>query len=144
MLMDINKIQEFLPHRFPFLLVDRVIGIEGEKIHAIKNVSMNEWFFQGHFPGAPVMPGVLVVEALAQAGGILAITKLGDDAKGKVMFFMGIDAVKFRKPVVPGDQLTLKVEMIKLKGRIAKMKGEAFVGDELRTECEMLAMIVDK
>lgn len=144
MLMDVMKIQEFLPHRYPFLMVDRVESIEGETITAMKNVSMNEGFFQGHFPGAPVMPGVLVVEALAQAGGVLAITKLGDEAKGKVMFFMGIDAVKFRKPVVPGDRLTLKVTLIKLKGRIAKMKGEALVEGELRTECEMLAMITDK
>lgn len=143
-MMDINKIQEFLPHRYPFLLVDKVLEVKtGEEITAVKNVTMNEWFFQGHFPGQPVMPGVLIVEALAQTGGLLLLHQLSD-CKGKVMYFMSIDSAKFRKPVVPGDQLKLVVKLIKLKGTIAKIRGEAFVDNEIVTEAEMMAMVSDK
>lgn len=143
-MIDVKKIQEFLPHRFPFLLVDRVIDVKvGDTITAIKNVTINEWFFQGHFPGEPVMPGVLIIEALAQAGGILLLHQL-EDCKGKTMYFMAIDAVKFRKPVVPGDQLKLVAKILKLKGTIAKIHGEAFVNDELVTEADMMAMVADK
>ncbi len=143
-MMDIKKIQEFLPHRYPFLLVDRVLDVKvGEEITAIKNVTMNEWFFQGHFPGEPVMPGVLIVEALAQTGGLLLLHQLGD-CKGKVMYFMSIDSAKFRKPVVPGDQLKMVVKIIKLKGTIAKIKGEAYAGDDIVCEAEMMAMVTNK
>lgn len=143
-MMDIKKIQEFLPHRYPFLLVDRVIDVKpGQEITAIKNVTMNEWFFQGHFPGEPVMPGVLIIEALAQTGGLLLLHQLSD-CKGKVMYFMSIDSAKFRKPVVPGDRLKMVVKIIKLKGTIAKIRGEAYVDEELVTEAEMMAMVSNK
>jgi len=140
-MFDINKIQEYLPHRYPFLLVDRVLEIKtGEKIIAIKNVTMNEWFFQGHFPGRPVMPGVLIVEAMAQSGAILLLDQM-KEARGKVIYFMTIDAVKFRKPVVPGDTLRFEVMPVKLKGSIAKMHGDAFVGEEKVAEADMMAML---
>ena len=143
--MHIKQIQEMLPHRYPFLLVDRVLEIkDGESITAIKNVTMNEWFFQGHFPGEPVMPGVLIVEAMAQAGGIFAMKQLGSDASGKIMLFMSIDNVKFRKPAVPGDQLRFEVKAEKFKGRIAKFHGEAYIGEELSAQADMMAMIVDR
>jgi len=140
-MFDINKIQEYLPHRYPFLLVDRVLEIKtGEKIIAIKNVTMNEWFFQGHFPGRPVMPGVLIVEAMAQSGAILLLDQM-KEARGKVIYFMTIDAVKFRKPVVPGDTLRFEVMPVKLKGSIAKLHGDAFVGEEKVAEADMMAML---
>ncbi|HPD18668.1 MAG: 3-hydroxyacyl-ACP dehydratase FabZ [Candidatus Goldbacteria bacterium] len=140
-MMDINKIQEYLPHRYPFLLIDRIQEIKtGEKIVAIKNVTINEWFFQGHFPGNPVMPGVLIIEAMAQAGAILILEQM-QDAKGKVIYFMTIDSVKFRQPVVPGDVLRLEVTPIKLKGAIAKLHGDAYVGDEKAAEADMMAML---
>lgn len=143
-MLNINKIQEYLPHRFPFLLIDRVLEIKtGEKIVAIKNVTMNEWFFQGHFPGSPVMPGVLIIEAMAQAGAILILDK-EPDIRGKMIYFMTIDAVKFRKPVVPGDTLRFEVIPIKLKGSIAKLHGDAFVGDEKVSEADMMAMLGKK
>lgn len=140
-MFDINKIQEYLPHRYPFLLIDRVLEIKpGEKIVAIKNVTMNEWFFQGHFPGKPVMPGVLIIEAMAQAGAILVLEQL-QEAKGKVIYFVTIDTVKFRKPVVPGDTLRLEGALIKLKGAIAKIHGDAYVGDTKVAEADMMAML---
>ncbi len=140
-MFDINKIQEYLPHRYPFLLIDRVLDIKsGEKIVATKNVTMNEWFFQGHFPGRPVMPGVLIIEAMAQAGAILILEQL-QNARGKVIYFMTIDAVKFRKPVMPGDVLRFEVVPIKLKGTVAKLHGDAFVGEEKVAEADMMAML---
>lgn len=140
-MFDINKIQEYLPHRYPFLLIDRVLEIKlGEKVVAIKNVTMNEWFFQGHFPGKPVMPGVLIIEAMAQAGAILVLEQL-QEAKGKVIYFVTIDTVKFRKPVVPGDTLRLECTLIKLKGAIAKIHGDAYVGDTKVAEADMMAML---
>ncbi|MEI7640876.1 MAG: 3-hydroxyacyl-ACP dehydratase FabZ [bacterium] len=144
MLLDVVKIQELLPHRFPFLLVDKVLEINGmESIKAIKNVTINEWFFQGHFPGKPVMPGVLIVEAMAQTAGILALYNMTDN-KGKVVYFMTIDNVKFRNLVVPGDTLRFEVKMDKFKGKIAKMHGDAFVGEDKVAEADMMAMIADK
>ncbi len=141
--MDIKEIQEFLPHRFPMLLVDRITE-EGEGfIKGIKNVTMNEWFFQGHYPGEPVMPGVLIVEAMAQTGGIMLMKKIGD-AKNKVIYFMSIDNVKFRKPVVPGDRLRFEVRIEKFKGKIGKIHGDAFVGEEKAAEADMMAMTADK
>jgi 3-hydroxyacyl-[acyl-carrier-protein] dehydratase/UDP-3-O-[3-hydroxymyristoyl] N-acetylglucosamine deacetylase/3-hydroxyacyl-[acyl-carrier-protein] dehydratase len=142
-LFDVEIIQKFLPHRFPFLLVDRVLELEkGEAITAIKNVTYNEPFFQGHFPGRKIMPGVLQVEALAQAGGILIYYSI-PEADGKYVLFSKIDKTKFRKIVVPGDQLRLEVRIIKIKGRFCVAKGTAYVGDDLVVETEIVATLVD-
>ena len=138
-----QEIASILPHRFPFLLVDRVLSLSEEKIVALKNVSWNEPFFQGHFPGVPIMPGVLMVEALAQAGGILAARTSDFDQTTKVMLFMSIDKVKFRKPVTPGDQLILEVEPLR-RGKIWKMKGTAKVDDKVVCSAEFLGAITDR
>lgn len=143
-LLDIRAIQEILPHRYPFLLIDRVIDLEPKKkAVAIKNVTMNEPFFQGHFPGHPVMPGVLIVEAMAQAGGFLMLHAV-EDPKKSVAYFMAMDSVRFRKPVVPGDTLRLEVEMLSMRRGTCRIAGKAFVGNELAAEAEMMAAIVDK
>ena len=139
-MMDIQRIKQILPHRYPFLLVDRIIKCDPEEVIGIKNVTANEPFFQGHFPDHPIMPGVLILEALAQTGGILAFTRIPDFA-GNVIYFMGADRVRFRKPVRPGDQLVMKLKMIKQRGGLFKMKGEAFVDDQLVAEAEMMATI---
>lgn len=142
--MDAQKILELLPHRYPFLLVDRVLEVQGtQKIVALKNVTFNEPFFQGHFPGHPVMPGVLIIEAMAQTGGLLLMDQIPDRDK-KVVYFMGIDGVRFRKPVLPGDQLRMEVEMLQFRGKVAKMKGVAYVEGKVAAEAEMLAGLVDK
>jgi beta-hydroxyacyl-ACP dehydratase FabZ len=138
-----EQILGILPHRFPFLLVDRVLELTDDKIVAIKNVSWNEPFFQGHFPGAPVMPGVLQVEAMAQAGGILASRIVSFDPVKQVMLFMAIDGVKFRRKVVPGDQLVLEVVPLR-KGRIFKMRGEAKIDGKVVSEAEFLATLADR
>jgi beta-hydroxyacyl-ACP dehydratase FabZ len=138
-----EQILGILPHRFPFLLVDRVLELTDDKIVAIKNVSWNEPFFQGHFPGAPVMPGVLQVEAMAQAGGILASRIVTFDPEKQVMLFMAIDGVKFRRKVVPGDQLVLEVVPLR-KGRIFKMRGEAKIDGKVVSEAEFLATLADR
>ncbi len=137
---DIQAILRRLPHRYPFLLVDRVLEfVPGERILALKNVTMNEPFFQGHFPSQPVMPGVLIVEALAQAGGILACEMRGAEHQGDIVYFMGMDQVRFRRPVVPGDQLLLEARVTKMRSRAAKMSGRARVGDRLVAEAELMA-----
>lgn len=142
--MEVEKILELLPHRYPFLLVDRVLEVQGtQKIVGLKNVTFNEPFFQGHFPGHPVMPGVLIVEAMAQTGGLLLMEQIPDRAS-KVVYFMSLDNVKFRKPVVPGDQLRMEVEMLQFRGKIAKMKGTAFVDGKVAAEAEMMAGVVDR
>ncbi len=142
--MDVNKIMELLPHRYPFLLVDRILEVQGtQKIIGLKNVTINEPFFQGHFPGHPIMPGVLIVEAMAQTGGLLLMEQV-KDRENKVVYFMSLDAVKFRKPVVPGDQLRMEVEMLQFRGKIAKMKGVALVDGQVATEAEMMACVVDR
>jgi len=137
---DIQKIMAFLPHRYPFLLIDRVIEIEpGDRIMALKNVTMNEPYFQGHFPSQPVMPGVLIIEAMAQAGGILAYESGSADNRGQLIYFMGMDKVRFRKPVVPGDQLIFEAKIIKMRTKVAKMTGTATVDNQLVAEAELMA-----
>lgn len=141
---DIRRILSLLPHRYPMLLVDRVESmIRDTSIHAVKAVTINEPFFQGHFPGRPIMPGVLIIEALAQAGGVLAIESLGLAGSGKLVYFMGIDGVKFRKPVEPGHLLDLHVTILQAKRNICKFEGRAMLGDQLATECQFTAMIAD-
>jgi len=138
--IDIDEILALLPHNYPFLLVDRILELEpAKKIVGIKNVTFNEPFFPGHFPGKPIMPGVLIIEAMAQAGGVLAF-KTFPDKKGSV-FFTGIDNARFRKPVIPGDQLKLVVEVIKHRREIWLFDGKAFVGDELVAEARIMAML---
>ena len=142
--MDVIEIQRILPHRYPFLMIDRVLEVERMKrIVAIKNVTINEPWFHGHFPGHPLMPGVLIIEAMAQAGGVLLLIDV-PDRDSKLVVFTGIDGAKFRRPVTPGDQLRLKLTLIKLKGRTSKMRGEAYVDDQLVAEAELLAQVVDK
>jgi 3-hydroxyacyl-[acyl-carrier-protein] dehydratase len=141
-LLDIDGIMEALPHRYPFLLLDRVIEWDrGKRLVAIKNVTMNEPFFQGHFPGNPVMPGVLILEAMAQAA---AIMMKNDDVGDVVPLFMGIDKARFRRQVVPGDQLRLEVETLQARRNVCKGAGKAFVGDELAAEAELMAMLVPR
>ena len=145
MIMDVNQIMKLLPHRFPFLLVDRVVEHEpGKRIVGIKNVTINEPFFPGHFPGHPVMPGVLIIEAMAQVGGILAYLASGDDPHKKVCYFGGIDEAKFRKPVVPGDQLRIEIDVITCKRGIWVFTGKAYVDGKLVTEATLKATLVDK
>jgi 3-hydroxyacyl-[acyl-carrier-protein] dehydratase len=139
-MIDINEIMTLLPHTYPFLLVDRVLEIEpAKRIVGMKNVTFNEPFFTGHFPGKPIMPGVLIVEAMAQAGGVLAF-KSFPGMKGSV-FFIGIDNARFRKPVIPGDQLKLVVEVVKHKREIWVFEGKALVGDEVVAEAKIMAML---
>ena len=140
--LDVRQVLNALPHRYPMLLVDRVESlVKDERIHAVKAVSFNEDYFQGHFPGAPIMPGVLQVEALAQAAGILGMESLGEAGSGKLVFFMGIDNAKFRSPVTPGCLLHLEVEFMKKRSRVYKFAGKASVDGKTTTECEFTAMI---
>ena len=142
--MDSIEIQSILPHRYPFLLVDRIRELDPDRrIVGIKNVTINEPFFQGHFPGRPVMPGVLILEALAQVGGVLAFKSLGSVGR-PVVYLTGIDAAKFRKPVVPGDILRLEVDVLKKRAPFWKMQGKAYVDTELVCEAEVTAMVTDE
>ena len=144
MLLDVNQIMKILPHRYPFLLVDRVVEHEpGKKIVGIKNVTINEPFFQGHFPGHPVMPGVLIIEAMAQVAGIMAYQASDDKTKKKVSYFMSIDGAKFRKPVFPGDQLRIEIETTLNRRGIWGVNGKAYVGDTLVTEAALKATFAD-
>jgi beta-hydroxyacyl-ACP dehydratase FabZ len=137
---DIQGIMKLLAHRYPFLLIDRVIEVvPGDKITALKNVTNNEPFFQGHFPGRPIMPGVLIIEAMAQAGGILAYLTGSTEQRSRLIYFMGMDKVRFRKPVVPGDQILFNAKIIKFRSKAAKMSGIATVDDQLVAEAELLA-----
>jgi UDP-3-O-[3-hydroxymyristoyl] N-acetylglucosamine deacetylase/3-hydroxyacyl-[acyl-carrier-protein] dehydratase len=142
--LDINRILEYIPHRYPFLLIDRVLEFEGGKrILGLKNVTINEPFFQGHFPEHPIMPGVLIVEAMAQAGGLLLMNEF-DDPQSKVVYFMSLDGVKFRRPVMPGDQLLFELRMLQLRGRTCRMQGETRVGGDIVAEATMMARVMDK
>ncbi len=141
-MMDMKEIQKLLPHRYPFLLVDRVIQLEpGEKAIGIKNVTVNEEFFQGHFPGQPIMPGVLIIEAMAQVAGLLAFRS---GATGKSVYFMSIEKAKFRRPVVPGDQLKLEINVLQHRGNVWKFSGSAYVEEKLAAEAEFTAMVTDR
>jgi beta-hydroxyacyl-ACP dehydratase FabZ len=141
--IDLQGILDLLPHRYPILLVDRVLDFEpGQWIRGLKNISYNEQIFQGHFPSRPVFPGVYILEAMAQTGGCLLLQDIEDRAR-KVIYFMGIDGAKFRKPVLPGDQLVMEVKVVQLKGRICKMRGEAFVDGQKVAEAEFMSMLMD-
>jgi beta-hydroxyacyl-ACP dehydratase FabZ len=143
--MDIQKILNLMPHRYPFLLVDRVLEIEaGRKIRALKNVTFNEPFFQGHFPGAPIMPGVLIIEAMAQAGGLLFLDSEKHAERDFIFYFMAIDKVRFRKPVVPGDQLFLEAEILRRRSKTIKMANKAIVDGKIVAEAELMASIAGK
>jgi 3-hydroxyacyl-[acyl-carrier-protein] dehydratase len=147
-MLDVVQIQEILPHRYPFLLVDRVTQMEeGKNIVGYKNVSISEPAFQGHFPGHPIYPGVMILEGMAQAGGILALLSSGlsdEEIKQKVIYFMSIDGAKFRKPVKPGDQLEYRISVAKLRKNLIVLDGEAYVDDQLVCEAQLKAMVVDK
>ena len=149
MLYNVMEIQDILPHRYPFLLVDRITALEpGKMIEGYKNVSISEPVFQGHFPDHPIYPGVMIIEGMAQAGGVLAFQSASKEdqeaAKDKVVYFMSIDKAKFRHPVVPGDQLVYKLNVIKNRGAVWHLDGKAYVDGKLVTEAELKAMIVDK
>ncbi|GAB4342618.1 MAG: 3-hydroxyacyl-ACP dehydratase FabZ [Desulfobulbaceae bacterium] len=138
--MDIKEILDILPHRYPFLMVDRILDYrKGEFITAIKNVTFNEPFFQGHFPGEPVMPGVMILEGLAQVGALLAYKSMEDEISGKIVYFAGIDRVRFRRVVRPGDRIVFKVEGVRMRPKLSKMSGMAYVDDELAVEAEIMA-----
>jgi 3-hydroxyacyl-[acyl-carrier-protein] dehydratase len=141
---DIGSILGNLPHRYPFLLVDRIIAFDkGKRIVALKNVTVNEPFFQGHFPGVPIMPGVLIVEAMGQAGGVLVIRSTPPEAQSELIYFLGFDKVRFRKPVVPGDQLRLEIEILKLRAKVVKLAGIAKVDGEIVAEAQLMAAFGD-
>ena len=142
--LDYAAIERILPHRYPFLLVDRVLSMEkGKTITALKNVTMNESFFQGHFPGAPLMPGVLIVEAMAQAGAVLMLSEM-EDRHSKLAVFTGIDGAKFRRSVTPGDQLRIEVDVVSFRPRFGKMEGKAYVDGKLACEATLTCMIVPR
>ncbi len=141
--LNILEIMDFLPHRYPFLMVDRIESIEGQKIIGIKNVTINEPHFQGHFPGKPIMPGVLIVEGMAQCGGILAFQSV-PNPKEKLVYFASLDNIKFRRPVEPGDTIRYEIEVLRFSGKICKMKGAVYVGEELACSADMLATLMDK
>ena len=143
--IDVVKIMEMIPHRYPILLVDRIIDyVEGESAVGLKNVTMNEPHFNGHFPGMPVMPGVLIVEAMAQTSAILVVKTLGEEAQGKIVYFMSIDNAKFRRPVVPGDSLHIHVDKIQNRGKVWKFQGTAKVDGKVCAEAVITAMLTDQ
>jgi beta-hydroxyacyl-ACP dehydratase FabZ len=141
--LDIRAIEKVLPHRYPFLLIDRILELEDMRVVGLKNVTRNEPFFAGHFPGMPVMPGVLIVEAMAQAAAVLVLSRLEHPEK-KIVFFASITEAKFRKPVVPGDQLRIEVTFLKLKASVAKVQGKALVDGAVVAEAEIVATLADR
>ncbi|AXH16189.1 3-hydroxyacyl-[acyl-carrier-protein] dehydratase FabZ [Malaciobacter mytili] len=147
-MLDVMEIQEILPHRYPFLLVDRITEMEkGKSVTGYKNISISEPAFMGHFPGHPIYPGVLILEGMAQAGGVLALKSndlSAEELQNKVIYFMSIDKAKFRSPVRPGDQLVYKIEILKLRGSLIVLDGKAYVDGKLVAEAELKAMVVDK
>jgi UDP-3-O-[3-hydroxymyristoyl] N-acetylglucosamine deacetylase / 3-hydroxyacyl-[acyl-carrier-protein] dehydratase len=143
-ILDIQQIFQYLPHRYPFLLVDRVVAYEeGTRIVGLKNVTINEPFFVGHFPGHPIMPGVLIIEAMAQVGGLLLMDTI-ENPEEKIVYFMSLDNVKWRRPVVPGDQIRFEVEVTQIRGRTARMKGVGTVDGQVVAEADMMARVVDR
>jgi beta-hydroxyacyl-ACP dehydratase FabZ len=143
--LSVQAIQEILPHRYPFLLVDRILELElGRRVVGLKNVTINEPFFAGHFPGHPIMPGVLQIEAMAQVGGVLLMRSLSMSGEKKIMYFTGIDRARFRHPVVPGDQVRFEVEVLQLRRQVCRMRGEAYVDGKLVTEAELSCIVVDR
>ena len=142
-ILDINEIRELLPHRYPFLLVDRIVEMEAERIVGIKNVTHNEPFFQGHFPDFPVMPGVLIVEAMAQAAGVLVLKSI-EDRHSKLVLLVAIENARFRRPVVPGDTLRMEMKVVKRKASVAKMAGVATVDGVVVAEVEVMCKLADK
>jgi 3-hydroxyacyl-[acyl-carrier-protein] dehydratase len=144
MTLDIVEIQKLLPHRYPFLMVDSIVEVERlKRIVGIKNVTMNEYYFQGHFPGRPVMPGVMIVEAIAQTGGLLLLLDVPDRAN-KLLFFVAIDGARFRRPVVPGDQLRIEVKVLSWRGDFCKLEGKATVGGQLAAEGTVMCKMIDR
>ncbi len=144
MSIDIRRILSLLPHRYPFLLVDRILEVEpGRRVRAIKNVTVNEPFFPGHFEGNPVMPGVLIVEAMAQAGAVLLLNDSDEDMVAKYIYLAGVDRARFRRPVVPGDQLVMDMEVLSLRRRACRVRGRATVDGKLAAEAELLSMLVE-
>jgi 3-hydroxyacyl-[acyl-carrier-protein] dehydratase len=140
--MTVNEIMKLLPHRYPFLLVDKIVDLKpGESAMGVKNVTINEPFFQGHFPGQPIMPGVLVIEAMAQVAGVMAFSS---GMEGKSVFFMSIDNAKFRRPIVPGDQVMLEIKVLKQRGNVWRFSGAATVDGKLVSEAEFTAMVTDR
>jgi beta-hydroxyacyl-ACP dehydratase FabZ len=144
-MLHLKEIQELLPHRYPFLLVDRVLELElGRRVVGLKNVTINEPFFIGHFPGHPIMPGVLILEAMAQVGGVLLMRSLSQRAEKKLLYFTGIDGARFRRPVVPGDQIRFEVEVLQQRRQMWRMKGTALVDGVVAAEAELSAVVVDR
>jgi beta-hydroxyacyl-ACP dehydratase FabZ len=142
---DIQKIMNLLPHRYPFIMIDRILElVPGEKVIALKNVTINEPFFQGHFPGRPIMPGVLIVEAMGQAGAVLAAESLSGKQRDSLIYFMSMDKVKFRQPVVPGDQLIFEMKFLKKRAKVFKMSGVALVDGKRVVEAELMASFGEK
>lgn len=144
MILDVTEIQKLLPHRYPFLMVDAILEVERlKRIVGIKNVSMNEYYFQGHFPGRPVMPGVLILEAVAQTGGLLLLMDIPDRDK-KLLYFVAVDGARFRRPVVPGDQLRIEVKVLNWRGDFCKLEGKATVNGELAAEGTVMCKMIDR
>jgi 3-hydroxyacyl-[acyl-carrier-protein] dehydratase len=143
-MIDVVEIQKYLPHRYPFLLVDSILEVEREKrIVGIKNITINEWYFQGHFPGAPIMPGVLIIEALAQLGGFLLLLEIPDRDK-KLLYFVAVDGARFRRPVVPGDQLRMEAKVLSWRGDFCKLEGRATVNGQLVAEGTIMCKMIDR
>ena len=144
MILDVNEIQKLLPHRYPFLMIDGILEMERlKRIVGVKNVTINEHYFQGHFPGKPIMPGVLIIEAMAQTGGLLLLLEI-PDRENKLLYFVAVDGARFRRPVVPGDQLKLEVKVLSWRGDFAKLDGRATVDGQLCAEATLMCKMVDR